>query len=257
MPTRSHEPFPLSDAPEHLPENTPPSFHYLEIGAFEGRSLWNLICQLYPQLSPDLVTFELPDHAKAFRENINHLFPTPHVTPSRYEILPESPIFDRRDASTQFPPPPISPNTRPFHATIIDAGIPICPTDHIPLLRKNISSISSILTEHGIENKIDLILSSSSDALLSLADAPVPLPPFDFVYIDGDHSEAIVFSDLCYVNDLLSPFGTILLDDFGMLGEAMQKSIRSAIAIFLHHTGTSVTMKYIPNKYQCALCYRP
>jgi len=42
----------------------------------------------------------------------------------------------------------------------------------------------------------------------------LPCGPFDFVHVDGDHSEAGCAHDLCLAMDALEPGGTILVDDY-------------------------------------------
>lgn len=100
--------------------------------------------------------------------------------------------------------------------------------------------------DHMITGQIQLIRQDSVIALPAL-----PRSSFDFIYVDGDHRQYVVFHDAVFSYQLLKAGGYLFFDDYGW-SEGTKHAIDFFLDLYknkvelLHMAGGNVIVKKLP-----------
>lgn len=142
---------------------------------------------------------------------------------------------------------------RPAELHLID------PWEYIPAFpntgfgkRKNADAMGqkyhAVVARFAGDNRVKVHRGTSGAVLPGLADGSL-----DWVYIDGNHNEPFVGSDIALCLRKVKPDGVIAGDDYNWMAEELGAPVRRAVAAALAGLGPRATLKVMGNQWRMQL----
>ena len=110
------------------------------------------------------------------------------------------------------------------------------------------SRYESVVAKFADRPEVRIHRATSQDALPLLPDGT-----FDWVYIDGNHNEPFISTDLRLCLSKVKPNGIIAGDDFNWQSERSGAPVRAAVEALLRDLGDAAHLDLMANQYRIAL----